>query len=98
MVHQSARRSNIVSIRFDKIDGETLLLMLNSRGVYVSAGSACSAHEAKPSHVLKALNLSDDAARSTIRVSFSINTTEKEVEDAANIIIDSVKMLRGERA
>lgn len=88
--------SNIVSLRFDGVDGETLLLMLNSRGVYVSAGSACSAHEAKPSHVLKAIGLTDDEARRTVRVSFSIMTKTEDVAEAARIIVDSVKILRGD--
>ena len=89
-------KSNIINLRFDGVDGETLLLMLNSKGVIVSAGSACSAHEAKPSHVLKAIGLSDDEARRSIRISFSYMTNEDDVRDAARIIVESVKALRGE--
>lgn len=88
--------SNIINLRFEDVDGETLLLMLNSRGVIVSAGSACSAHEAKPSHVLKAIGLSDDEARRSIRVSFSIMTRIEDVVEAAKIVAESVKTLRGE--
>lgn len=88
--------SKIVNLRFDGVDGETLLLLLNSEGVIVSAGSACSAHEARPSHVLKALGLTDDQVRSSIRISFSAYTTVDEIDEAARIIIESVKKLRGE--
>lgn len=86
--------SKTVNLQFDGVDGETLLLLLDSRGVAVSAGSACSAHSAKPSHVLTALRLTDEQARSSIRVSLSDDTTSEEVCEAANIIADSVNMLR----
>ena len=87
--------SKTVNLRFDNIDGETLLLLLSSSGIIVSAGSACSAHSAKPSHVLKSIGLSDIEARSSIRISFSEDTTIEEIKIASRAIIDSVKMLRG---
>lgn len=87
--------SKIVNIRFDGVDSETLLLLLDSQGVCVSAGSACAAHSAKPSHVLKAIGLTDMEARSSIRVSISDETTEDELNFAAKEICDSVNILRG---
>lgn len=86
--------SKTVNLFFDGVDGETLLLLLNSKGICVSAGSACSAHSAVPSHVLTAIGLSDEEARSSIRVSFSIFTTNEEIREAAHIIADSVKKLQ----
>lgn len=86
--------SKTVNLQFGGVDGETLLLLLDSRGVAVSAGSACSAHSAVPSHVLTALGLTDEQARSSIRISLSDETTSEEVCDAVNIIADSVNMLR----
>ena len=86
--------SKTVNLLFDGVDGETLLLLLNNRGVFVSAGSACSAHSAVPSHVLTAIGLSDDEARSSIRVSFSVFTTNEEICEAAHVIADSVKKLQ----
>lgn len=86
--------SKTINLYIQGIDGETLLLMLNSRGVYVSAGSACSAHSAVPSHVLTAMGLTDLEARSSIRVSFSRYTTDKKLIEAAHIIADCVKTLR----
>ncbi len=88
--------SKILNVRFDGVDGETLLMLLNSRGVAVSAGSACSAHYAAPSHVLTAMGLTEDEARSSIRISLSEYTTEDEIVKAADIIVDSVKQLKGE--
>lgn len=87
--------SKTVNIRFDDIDGETLLMMLDSRGIEVSAGSACSAHYVAPSHVLSALGLTDDEARSSIRISVSKYNTGAEIDEAVQAIVDSVKDCRG---
>lgn len=87
--------SKTVNVRFDGADGETLLLLLDSKGIEVSAGSACSAHYAKPSHVLSAIGLTDDEARSSIRISVSKYTTNEEIDEAICAIADSVKQLRG---
>lgn len=83
-----------VNLRFDGVDAQTLLLMLDSQGICVSAGSACTAHEDTPSHVLKAIGLTDEEARSSIRVSFSDMNTVEEAESAAQSIADCVKVLR----
>lgn len=86
--------SKIVNLLFDGVDGETLLLLLSKYGICVSAGSACSAHSAKPSHVLTALGLPDEGARSSIRISFSDLTTNEEICHATQVIADSVKKLQ----
>lgn len=87
--------SKTINIRFDGVDGETLLVALDSIGIEVSAGSACSAHYSVPSHVLSAIGLTDDAARSSIRISVSKYTTFEEIDKAAKAIADTVKELRG---
>lgn len=84
----------VLSLRFDGVDAETLLLMLDTKGVCVSAGSACSSHEAKPSHVLTAMGLSRDEARSAIRFSFSKYNTTEEIESAAQITASCIFALR----
>lgn len=91
-------KGKVLSLTFEGIDAETLLLMLDAKGVCVSAGSACQSHEAKPSHVLTAMGISDDDARSTLRISFSKNNTEEEVIEAAKILADCVKVLSGGHA
>lgn len=83
-----------LNLRFDGIDGETLVLLLSGRGVCVSAGSACHSHSAQPSHVLTAMGLIEDEARSSIRISFSDWTTEKEVFAAADELVSAVETLR----
>ena len=87
--------SKTMSLRFDGVDAESLVLLLSSCGVYVSAGSACRAHESEPSHVLTAIGLTPEQARSSIRISFSELNTEEEAAEAGRIIADCVKTLRG---
>lgn len=83
-----------INLRFDGVDGQTLLLMLDSEGVCVSAGSACTSRENNPSHVLTAMGVSPDDARNSIRVSFSRMNTDGEVIDAARIIAGCVSVLK----
>lgn len=81
--------------RFDGVDAETLLMLLDTRGICVSAGSACTSHEAKPSHVLLALGIDEEDIRNSIRFSVSRMNTNKEIIQASKIIADCVSMLRG---
>ena len=80
------------------IDGQTLLLMLDGKNICISAGSACRSHEAEPSHVLTAMGLTADEARSSIRISFSRMNTADEAVDAANIIASCIEILANEVA
>ncbi len=92
-IHGNKTIGRILNIGFDGIDAQTLLLMLDNKGVCVSAGSACCSHENKPSHVLKAMGLSNEEARSSIRVSFSKTNKIIEVTRAAEIIAECVEFL-----
>ena len=87
------KHGKTINIRFDDVDGETLLLMLDAKGIYVSAGSACHSHESKPSHVLLAMGIEPEDARNSIRVSFSKMNTEAEVKYAAVVIANCVAAL-----
>ena len=89
--------SKILNIRFDDIDGQTLLLLLDSIDICVSAGSACRSHEAEPSHVLMAMGLSADEARDSVRVSFSHMQERETVMYAAMMMVQCVAMLRAEQ-
>ena len=88
------RTPKVLSLLFPGIDAQTLLLALDSCGVCVSAGSACTAHESQPSHVLTAMHLNEEEARSTVRVSFSADNTGEEVVRAAHTVASAVKLLR----
>lgn len=86
----------ILNMRIDGVDSETLLLMLDTREICISAGSACRSHEVTPSHVLKAMGLTDNESRSSIRVSFSRYNTEDEVFEAAEKIAFCARVLQEE--
>ncbi len=90
---QIIKHGKTLNLRFDGVDAETLLLMLSTNGVCVSAGSACTSHESQPSHVLTAIGLTPDEARSSVRISFSKMNTEDEVRDAATMFAACVKVL-----
>lgn len=82
------RAPNISHLTFEK--GETLLNALDLSGVAASGGAACSAHAALPSHVMLAMGRSEEEARRGIRFSFSMQTTEEEVKEAAEKLISLV--------
>lgn len=84
----------IVNITFFGIDSETLVLMMDAKDICISAGSACTSHESKPSHVLKAIGLSDEDAHNSVRISFSKYTTCEEIVIAAKEISNCVKLLK----
>lgn len=88
------KHGKILNVRFDGVDGETLLLLLDRHGICVSAGSACRSNYSEPSHVLKAMGINDDDARNSIRISFSKMNTEIEVIESAKTIAECVKSLR----
>lgn len=87
--------SKVLNIRVDGIDADTFVVAMDAAGVCLSAGSACRSLELEPSHVLTAMGLSPDEARSSVRVSFSGLNTELQVRDAARIFADTVNILRG---
>lgn len=85
---------NIISLTLPKCESEAVLLLLNEKGVCVSAGSACTAGSLDPSHVLKALYLDDQDASCTIRVSIGANNFSDEMIEAAKAISESVQQLQ----
>jgi len=82
-----------INLRVDGIEAETLLLMLDGLGICISSGSACNSRESVPSHVLKAIGLSDEQAASSFRISFSKMNTEEDVKTAAQTIADCINIL-----
>lgn len=85
------RAPHVISIAFDGIPAEPLLHVLESRGVLVSAGSACAERDRKPSPVLMAIQLPQSYG--TVRLSFGHDTTSDDVDRAAEILIGSVRSL-----
>ena len=79
---------NTLSVTFPSVENSGLMGMLDFRGIAVSAGSACSTGEDTPSHVLKAIGLSDKAARETIRISLGHDTSARDIQYTTQVIED----------
>ena len=88
------RAAHIVSLSVRGIRSEVLLHALEERGIYVSAGSACSSHKPQPSATLKAIGVDKDLLGSTIRFSFSVFTTKDDIEHTLQALYDIVPELR----
>lgn len=86
-----------VNLRIDGVDNESLILMLDNKEICISAGSACQSHESNPSHVLTAMGLTMEEARSSVRVSFSRMNTMEEIIEAAQTIAGFIGVLRVHR-
>ena len=88
------RVPNTSNIYFDGIDGEALVIALDLRGFAVSTGAACSSGALAPSHVLTAIGLTADRARSSMRFSLGRDTTVEQVDALVEAIGASVTHLR----
>jgi cysteine desulfurase len=88
------RQPNTLNVTFDGIKSESLVMALDLEGVACSTGSACASGSIEPSHVLKALGLSCDQARSSIRLSLGRYNTEADVDVALDVIAHVVERLR----
>lgn len=88
------RLVNNLNVRVPGVDGQTLLATLDAAGLAISSGSACSSEQPRPSHVLLALGLDEDQARSSLRFGLSRFTTEEEVDSAARLVVDGAARLR----
>lgn len=84
----------IVSISIDGVRSEVMLHTLEDRGIYVSAGSACSSNKPSVSHTLTSIGLKGNLLDSTIRFSFSVHTTEEEIDYAISVMSDVIPKLR----
>ena len=85
---------HVVSVSFAGVRSEVLLHTLEDAGIYVSAGSACSAHKPQPSATLKAMGVDPSLLTSTIRFSFSVFTTMEELDYTLQILYDKIPVLR----
>lgn len=92
--HPQQAVPSILSLTFERVDGESLMMLLDMEGVSVSTGSACASHAIVKSHVLKAIGLDDLASQSTIRLSFAKSVTKEEINYATEKIVEAVKKLR----
>jgi cysteine desulfurase len=79
---------------FRYVEGESLLLFLDSKGIAVSTGSACSSHKLEPSHVLRALGLKAEECHGSLRITLGRSNTEEDVDYVAQSILEAVERFR----
>ena len=84
-----------VNFCFEGVSGESLLLLLDSKGICASSGSACASGALDPSHVLLALGLAPEIALGSLRISLDISNTEEEIDYMLEVIPQVVEQLRG---
>lgn len=90
----SKRTPNNLNILFARIEGEAILIDLSMKGICVSTGSACSAHNLKTSYVLQAIGLTLDNLNSNIRFTLGKLNTKKEIDYTVEALKKTVKRLR----
>ena len=78
--HRTKRLPGNANFSFEDIDGQSLILMLDTKKIYASSGSACSSNSQKPSHVLLAIGLNEKMALSALRTTFGKENTKKDIE------------------
>lgn len=83
-----------VNFCFEGVSGESLLLLLDSRGICASSGSACASGALDPSHVLLALGLTPEIAQGSLRISLDTSNTEEEIDYMLEVIPQVVEHLR----
>ena len=93
--HRTERLPGNVSFCFEGIEGESLLLLLDDKGVEASSGSACTSGSLDPSHVLLALGRPHEIAHGSLRLTLSHETTEEEVDYMIDAVTQVVAYLRG---
>ena len=92
--HPAGRLPNNVHLSFAGVEAETVLSYLNQRGIFASAGSACTANEIEISPVLKAMNMPEKSARGSIRFSLGRYTSKKDVDTVVKVLAEIISSLR----
>jgi cysteine desulfurase len=90
--HRELRLPHNLNLSFAYVEGESLMLAME--GVAVSSGSACTSASQEPSHVLKAMGVSDERAHTSLRFGLGRFNTQEEVDQVAAQVVESVKRLR----
>ena len=92
------RLPNNINISFLRVEGESLLLFLDSEGIACSTGSACSSGSLKPSHVLLALGRKPEEAHGSLRITLGKDTTKEEIETfipRLKVIVEKLRKVSG---
>lgn len=92
--HRTKRLPGNANISFEFIEGESLLLYLDARGICASSGSACTSGSLDPSHVLLAIGLPPEIAHGSLRVTFGDDNTKEDVDFLVETLVEIVAKLR----
>jgi cysteine desulfurase len=92
--HPTKRLPNNINMRFDSIEGESILMLLNSQGVAAATGSACSSQKLQPSHVLLALGISPEQVHGSLRLSLGRWTTKEDIDYVLKVLPGIIQRLR----
>ena len=92
--HPTERLPNNVNLSFRFIEGESLLLSLDMKGIAASSGSACTSGSLDPSHVLLAMGLSHEIAHGSLRITLGKDNTEEEIDYVIEVLPEVVERLR----
>ncbi len=92
--HRTKRLSNNVNFSFEFIEGESLLILLDQKGICASSGSACTSGSLDPSHVLLAIGLPHDKAHGSLRLTLSAENTRDELDFTVESVKTIVERLR----
>ena len=92
--HLTDRLPNNVSVSFEGVEGEPILLGLDFAGICASSGSACSSASLEPSHVLLAIGHSAELAQGTLRITLGRDNSDEDVDYLMKVLPDLIKKLR----
>lgn len=92
--HSYYRLPSNANFCFEGIEGESLLILLDMKGICASAGSACTTGSTEPSHVLKAIGLDDKTADASLRLTLHEDITRKDLDYVVEVLKESVQSLR----
>jgi len=88
------RSPNNANFSFARVEGESLILMLDAKGIAASTGSACSSGSLKPSHVLLSIGLKSEEAHGSLRFTLGKHTTRQDIDAAVNKLKKVIEKLR----
>ncbi len=92
--HPTLRLPNTLNLSFAYVEGESILLSLDLKGIAVSTGSACTSGTLDPSHVLMAMGVDPVLAQGSLRFSLGAGNTEKEIDTTVECLVEAVEKLR----